>query len=96
MLTDTFGLSHLWAQSDIVIKLVAFTLVVMSVASWYLIAVRTTRQLRARRFDSAVEGFWSAASLDEPSAARARGITAALAVVRSGGAAPGRDARARS
>ncbi|MCK9985346.1 MAG: biopolymer transport protein ExbB [Azoarcus sp.] len=65
MLTDTFGLSHLWAQSDIVIKFVAFTLVVMSVASWYLIVVRATRQLRARRFDSAVEGFWSAASLDE-------------------------------
>ena len=46
MLTDTFGLSHLWAQSDLLIKLVAFTLVVMSVASWYLIVVRATRQLR--------------------------------------------------
>lgn len=65
MLTDTFGLSHLWAQSDLIIKLVAFMLVVMSVASWYLIAVRTARQLRARRFDGAVEAFWNAASLDE-------------------------------
>ncbi|NMG45979.1 MotA/TolQ/ExbB proton channel family protein [Aromatoleum toluvorans] len=65
MLTDTFGLSHLWAQSDLLIKLVAFTLVVMSVASWYLIVVRATRQLRVRRIDGAVEGFWHAASLEE-------------------------------
>ena len=65
MLTDSFGLSHLWAQSDLVIKAIAFILVVMSVASWYLIAVRTARQLRARRFDGAVEAFWNAPGLDE-------------------------------
>lgn len=65
MITDSFGLSHLWAQSDLVIKLIAFILVVMSVASWYLIGVRTTRQLRARRFEGAVEAFWNAPGLDE-------------------------------
>jgi biopolymer transport protein ExbB len=52
---ETFGLAHLWAQSDIVIKLVAFTLVVMSVASWYLIVLRTLRQMRARSHEAAVE-----------------------------------------
>jgi biopolymer transport protein ExbB len=62
---DTFGLAHLWAQSDLIIKLVAFTLVVMSVASWYLIVVRTLRQLRARRFEGAVEAFWQAPDLDD-------------------------------
>ncbi|AUN95793.1 MotA/TolQ/ExbB proton channel family protein [Pseudazoarcus pumilus] len=62
---ESFGLAHLWAQSDLVIKLVAFTLVVMSVASWYLISLRVLRQLRARRQDDAVESFWRAASLDE-------------------------------
>lgn len=62
---ESFGLAHLWAQSDLVIKLVAFTLVVMSIASWYLIVVRVLRQLRARRQDDAVESFWRAASLDE-------------------------------
>jgi len=65
MPSDTFGLSHLWGQSDLIIKLVAFTLVVMSVASWYLIVVRALRQLRARRFDGAVESFWNAPDLDQ-------------------------------
>ena len=65
MLTDNFGLSHLWGQSDLLIKLVALMLVSMSVASWYLIVVRSTRQLRARNFDNAVESFWNAANLDE-------------------------------
>ena len=65
MPSDTFGLAHLWGQSDLIIKLVAFTLVVMSVASWYLILVRTVRQFRARRFDNAVEAFWNAPHLDE-------------------------------
>ncbi|MDX5444729.1 MAG: MotA/TolQ/ExbB proton channel family protein [Zoogloeaceae bacterium] len=63
--TETFGLAHLWAQSDIIIKLVAFTLVVMSVASWYLIVLRAVRQLRARSHEAAVESFWKAGSLGE-------------------------------
>ncbi len=62
---ETFGLAHLWAQSDYVIKFVAFILVVMSVASWYLILVRGTRQLRARRHENAIESFWNASSLDD-------------------------------
>lgn len=62
---ESFGLAHLWAQSDIVIKLVAFTLIVMSVASWYLIVLRAMRQLRARSHEGAVESFWQAASLGE-------------------------------
>ncbi|MCK0511760.1 MotA/TolQ/ExbB proton channel family protein [Aromatoleum buckelii] len=65
MPSDTFGLAHLWGQSDLIIKLVAFALVVMSVASWYLILVRSVRQFRARRFDNAVEAFWNAPHLDE-------------------------------
>ena len=62
---ESFGLSHLWGQSDLAIKLVALTLVVMSIASWYLIGVRALRQLRVRRQDDAVESFWSASSFDE-------------------------------
>lgn len=63
--SEAFGLAHLWAQSDIIIKLVAFVLVVMSVASWYLILVRSIRQMRARNRDGAVEAFWNAPSLAE-------------------------------
>lgn len=62
---QAFGLAHLWEQSDLVIKFVAFVLVVMSVASWYLILARTIRQARARAYDAAVESFWKAGSLDE-------------------------------
>ena len=63
--TEAFGLTHLWAQSDLIIKAVAFILVVMSVASWYLILVRSLRQIRARRHDGAVESFWNAPNLSE-------------------------------
>lgn len=63
--SETFGLAHLWAQSDIIIKLVALTLVLMSITSWYLILVRSARQLRARGFEGAVESFWNASSLDD-------------------------------
>ncbi len=62
---QAFGLAHLWAQSDLVIRLVAFALVVMSVTSWYLILVRSVRQVQARRHDQAVEAFWAAPSLQE-------------------------------
>ncbi len=60
-----FGLNHLWSQSDNVIKLVAFILLVMSVASWTLILTRIVRQLRARNQERAVDAFWEAGSLSE-------------------------------
>jgi biopolymer transport protein ExbB len=62
---QAFGLAHLWAQADMVIRLVAFVLVVMSVASWYLIVVRVLRQWQARRHDQAVEAFWAAPELQQ-------------------------------
>lgn len=70
--TAAFGLHHLWAQSDIVIKCVAFTLLVMSVASWTLILTRAARQWRARHHEGAIESFWNAANLDEGLARIAR------------------------
>ena len=62
---QAFGLAHLWAQSDFVIRAVAALLLAMSVTSWYLILLRGLRQLKARRFDQAVEAFWAAPSLDQ-------------------------------
>jgi biopolymer transport protein ExbB len=61
----TFGVAHLWMQSDLAIKLVALTLVTMSIASWYLILARSLRQWRARRFDGAIESFWNATDLGD-------------------------------
>lgn len=63
--TQAFGLAHLWAQSDLVIRTVALLLLTMSITSWYLILLRVTRQLRARGFDGAVEAFWSAPDLGQ-------------------------------
>lgn len=63
METQTFGLAHLWGQSDYIIRAVATILLLMSITSWYLILVRSLRQLRARRSDTAVDAFWAAPSL---------------------------------
>ncbi|WP_341643491.1 MotA/TolQ/ExbB proton channel family protein [Thauera sp. SDU_THAU2] len=62
--TQAFGIAHLWAQSDLVIRGIAVILMLMSIASWYLILVRGLRQLRTRRQVGAIEAFWSAPSLD--------------------------------
>ncbi|ATE61071.1 MotA/TolQ/ExbB proton channel family protein [Thauera sinica] len=57
---QAFGLAHLWAQSDLMIRAVALLLLAMSVTSWYLILLRLLRQIRARRHEGAIEAFWSA------------------------------------
>ncbi|MBR0566714.1 MotA/TolQ/ExbB proton channel family protein [Azoarcus sp. L1K30] len=63
METQAFGLAHLWGQSDLAIRAVAAILLLMSMTSWYLILVRSLRQLRARHSDDAVDAFWAAPSL---------------------------------
>ncbi|ACR02113.1 MAG TPA: MotA/TolQ/ExbB proton channel family protein [Thauera aminoaromatica] len=62
--SQAFGLAHLWAQSDNIIRAVALILLVMSITSWYLILSRSLRQLRARSHSGAVEAFWAAPDLD--------------------------------
>jgi len=86
---ETFGLTHLWSQSDFVIKIVAFILVVMSIASWSIILIRTLRQFRVRNTDDAIESFWRTSSLYEGLAqlsGRAAG-SPAEALARQGAAA---------
>jgi biopolymer transport protein ExbB len=60
---QAFGLAHLWAQSDSIIRSVGLLLLLMSITSWYLILARSLRQLRARRYADAVEAFWAAPDL---------------------------------
>ena len=45
--SQSFGLAHLWAQSDSIIRAVALILLLMSITSWYLILSRAWRQLRS-------------------------------------------------
>lgn len=63
--SQQFGIAHLWAQADWISQSVAFLLIVMSVASWYLIALKVMRQLRERRNGDAVEAFWAAPGIKE-------------------------------
>jgi biopolymer transport protein ExbB len=60
----TLGLLHFWSQADVVIRVTAYLLLAMSVASWFLILWKTWAWLRVRRASRALEQFWSASSID--------------------------------
>lgn len=63
--TSPYGLAALWSQGDAVIKTVAVILLVMSIASWWLIATRAWRLMKLRRAAKASAAFWHAKSFDE-------------------------------
>jgi biopolymer transport protein ExbB len=58
------GLLHFWSQADAVIRLTAYLLLAMSVASWFLILWKTWAWLRVRRASRELDKFWSASSVD--------------------------------
>jgi biopolymer transport protein ExbB len=60
----TLGLLHFWSQADAVIRVTAYVLLAMSVASWFLIFWKAWAWLRVRRASRALEQFWSASSID--------------------------------
>ena len=62
---NAFGLAHLWAAGDTVSHTVAVLIVVMSVASWYLILAKAWDWWRLRRAAKAVPSFWAAGSVSE-------------------------------
>jgi biopolymer transport protein ExbB len=62
---NAFGLAHLWASGDNVSHAIAIVLVVMSVASWYLILAKAWDWIHMRRAAQAVAAFWSATSVVE-------------------------------
>ncbi|SFZ73248.1 MotA/TolQ/ExbB proton channel family protein [Chitinimonas taiwanensis] len=58
-----FSLANMWAQGDVVTRGVAIALLLMSIASWYVIVTRALRQMRQRRMaQSATAEFWHAQS----------------------------------
>lgn len=60
------GIAHFLMQSDAVGKTLLAILVLMSVSSWALIAVRgLTQVIRTRRSEAFLSFFWNATSLDE-------------------------------
>ena len=70
MQANPYGLDSLWLQGDIVIRGVAVLLLVLSVASWYVIVTKALQILRYRRA-SIVAGrqFWDASGVQEGVAA---------------------------
>jgi biopolymer transport protein ExbB len=57
-MNSQFGLSNVWAQGDIVIRSVAVLLLIMSLASWIVILIKTLDLLRLRKVARQAEAFW--------------------------------------
>ncbi len=66
MSADSYGLSTLWSQGDMVIRSVAILLLVMSVLSWYVMLVKGLRLMQLRGMAAAAANrFWHAKGFDE-------------------------------
>lgn len=64
MMQTTYGLAHLWSQSDALIRAVTLLLLGLSVASWGIMASKALRLLRLRALARWIEGdFWRQADL---------------------------------
>jgi biopolymer transport protein ExbB len=58
-----FGLSHVWTQGDIVTKGVALLLLVMSLASWIVMILKTLDLFKFKKQAASVEAFWHSKDL---------------------------------
>ena len=58
------GLAHYWAQGDFVTHLVAYLLLIMSIASWYFIFSKAWRTWRMRQSAGTLDTFWQATSME--------------------------------
>ena len=57
-MNSQFGLANVWAQGDIVTKSVALLLLVMSLASWIVIIIKTLDLIKYKRIAKSAEYFW--------------------------------------
>lgn len=63
---NPYGLANLWAQGDIVNKGVAVLLLLMSIASWFVMITKALQMLRYRRASLAAgTTFWDTTSVGE-------------------------------
>lgn len=58
------GLAHYWAQGDFVTHLVAYILLIMSIASWYFIFSKAWRTWRMRQGATTLNTFWQATNME--------------------------------
>lgn len=57
-MNSQFGLANVWSQGDIVTKSVALLLLVMSLASWMVIIIKSLDLIKYKRIARAAEDFW--------------------------------------
>jgi len=60
MENNPYGIAALWSQGDLVMRCVAVILLLMSMASWYVIATRAWRAFRLREAVASIGEFWHA------------------------------------
>jgi biopolymer transport protein ExbB len=66
MQASPYGLESLWLQGDFVTKAVAVLLIIMSMASWYVIVIKALQLFRYRRaMHAAGHAFWDTTSMAE-------------------------------
>ncbi len=64
-MSNQFGLLHVWSQGDWVTRGVFAALILMSLASWIVIAIKALDVVRAKRQAARVEGFWHSSDMAE-------------------------------
>lgn len=64
-MNNPYGIEALWFQGDPIIKAVALLLLVMSIASWYVIVVRSWALFQLRKPSRTQTDFWHAQSFAE-------------------------------
>ncbi|HEX4583663.1 MAG TPA: MotA/TolQ/ExbB proton channel family protein [Burkholderiaceae bacterium] len=64
-MSEAFGFEHFWMQADGLIRANVYLLFAMSLASWFLIFLKTWSSIRARRALRSLDAFWSAPSIDQ-------------------------------
>jgi biopolymer transport protein ExbB len=65
MTTNPYGIEALWHQGDVVIKIVALLLLLMSVVSWSVIVIRSLSLWRLRPVVRIVSQFWHTQSFTQ-------------------------------
>ena len=62
-MNSQFGLASVWSQGDIVIRSVAVLLLLMSLASWMVIIIKSLDLLRYKKIAQNADGFWHSKDL---------------------------------
>ncbi len=63
-MNSEFGIASVWAQGDFVTRTVAILLLLMSLASWTIIVLKTLDVLRYKKLATQAQDFWLSKDLD--------------------------------